>query len=236
MHAEMAKRSYRRGSRGPEDLSQWRLDNGGKQPGLLGQEMEIPRDGSWYSRTHRTGHGAQHCGQRFLPCAASGIEQRLVGPGLAFRTWISLPWQGPPQNATSVRQKDVHTGHPFSTRRRFMTLIPMKLAEGPWPSLPASMEASSAQCAGAGAGVVAISICSHTHAGRSEPRACLASFMRASHPNSTLMVTTNIPEASCLCVGIERQSKGAGWAPCPACRTWSPVTGLGRQHWLLHGS
>lgn len=33
-----------------------------------------------------------------------------------------------------------------------MTLIPMRLAEGPWPSLPASMEASSAQCASAGAG------------------------------------------------------------------------------------
>lgn len=31
--------------------------------------------------------------------------------------------------------------------RQVMTLIPMKLAEGPWPSLPASVEASSAQCA-----------------------------------------------------------------------------------------
>lgn len=38
VQAEMAKRSCRRGSRGPEDLSQWRLDNGRKQPGLQGQE------------------------------------------------------------------------------------------------------------------------------------------------------------------------------------------------------
>lgn len=38
VQAEMAKRSCRRGSRGPEAQSQWRLDNGGKQPGLLGQE------------------------------------------------------------------------------------------------------------------------------------------------------------------------------------------------------
>lgn len=38
VQAEMAKRSCRRGSRGPEALSKWRLDNGGKQPDLLGQE------------------------------------------------------------------------------------------------------------------------------------------------------------------------------------------------------
>lgn len=62
-----------------------------------------------------------------------------------------------------------------------------------------------------GAGVVVdISICSHTHAGQSEPRAYLASFMRAFHPNSTLMVTTNIPEAACVLVLRERARELGG--------------------------
>ena len=99
---------------------------------------------------------------------------------------------------------------PFSTHRQVMTLIPMKLAEGPWPSLPASVEASSAQCACAGGVVVGIFSCSHTHAGQSEPRAYLASFMRASHPNSTLMVTTNIPEAACVLVLRDRAREWGG--------------------------
>lgn len=141
---------------------------------------------------------------------------RLVGPGLAFRMWISLPWQESPQNARVTKAKGcthwapLPNPLPFSTRRRVVTLIPVKLAEGPWPSLPASMEASSAQCGGAGAGVVAVSICSHTHAGRSEPRAYLASFMRASHPNSTLMVTTNIPEAACVLALRDRAREQGG--------------------------
>lgn len=79
-----------------------------------------------------------------------------MGPGLDFRTWFSLPWQGSPQNARVMKAKrcshraPLPNPVPFSTHRRVMTLIPVNLAEGPWPSLPASMEATSAQCAGAG--------------------------------------------------------------------------------------
>lgn len=141
-------------------------------------------------------------------------KRRLVGPGLAFRIWISLPWQGSPPNARVTKAEVCAHRAPlpnpllFSTCRRVVTLIPVKLAEGPWPSLPASTEASSAQRAGAGAG--AVSICSHTHASRSEPRAYLASFMRASHPDSTLMVTTNIPEAACVLVLRDRAREQGG--------------------------
>lgn len=86
------------------------------------RRMETPLwtacDGSWYSRTHLSGHGAQHCGQRTLPCAISGMEQK--------KAWGSRPGfqdmgQSPTVRVTSegrlarLRQKGINIGHPFPT-------------------------------------------------------------------------------------------------------------------------
>lgn len=63
----------------------------------------IPCDSSWYSRTHLTGHGAQHCGQRILPCAASGMKQKEA---CGSRSGFQDMDQSPMARVTSECQSD----------------------------------------------------------------------------------------------------------------------------------
>lgn len=88
VQAEMTERSCRRGSRGPEALRAsggWIMVENSQACWV--RRMETPLwtacDGFWYSRAHLSGYGAQHCGQRTLPCAISGMEQK--------KAWGSRP-------------------------------------------------------------------------------------------------------------------------------------------------
>lgn len=105
-------------------LSQWRLDNGGKQPGLPSQDHGASplETVSWLlgEQSHIMGYGAQQWGQvRILPCAPSGMEQEeglWAWPGFWDMDQSPMVWYGVTSECQSVtKARGVHTGHPFPT-------------------------------------------------------------------------------------------------------------------------